>query len=165
MNLNQLKLNKKFQALLYQNTLVCTKDNFDVKQDELNFLGNNEKGIVFIVSDPNSKFLDDSQWEFFNNLLNACGLTVADIALINFYHTAVSYDKIKQQLSASILLAFGVNSKQLDLSFAIPAFQIQNYNGQTIMLCPSLAEIQTNKELKKQLWLCLQKIFNIQKQK
>jgi len=77
----------------------------------------------------------------------------------------VSYDKIKQQLSASILLAFGVNSKQLDLSFAIPAFQIQNYNGQTIMLCPSLAEIQTNKELKKQLWLCLQKIFNIQKQK
>lgn len=165
MDLNSVVLNKKFLASLYKNNLIYLNYVAAGDKEKIDFLGNNEKGIIFLVKDAANKFLDESQWKFFNDLLNACQLTVADVAVINFYHNPISYEEIKQQFNPSKLLIFGVDSSQIDLPFNIPGFQVQNYSEQTLMLCPALAEIQKDKELKKQLWSGLQKIFNLQKQK
>ena len=60
---------------------------------------------------------------------------------------------------------FGISAKKLDLPFEIPYFQVQNFQGRLYTISPPLAEIQLDNNLKKRLWACLQKIFNIQKQK
>jgi len=164
MDLNKITLSKRTQSLLYGNSLVCISAGNVNKENKIDYLGNNEKRIIFIVNDPLNKFLDESQWKFFNDLLNACQLTMADIALINFHHGKATYHEL-EQLNPGKLFAFGVSAMELDLPFNIPLFQKQNYQGQTLMLCPSLFEIQSSQPLKKQLWNHLRNIFNIQKQK
>ena len=98
--------------------------------------------------------------KFLNDLLNACNLTMADIAFLNFRDTtAFTYVDVNDQLHPEKILIFGVLAKELDLPFEIPFFQVQNFHEQSYMFGPPLAEIQLDKELKKQLWASLQKNF------
>ena len=132
----------------------------------INFLGGNEKKIIFLFNDNQNKFLPDAHVKFLNDLLTACGLTMGDIALVNFFHNnTITYRELVTWLQASTILIFGITSHDLDLPFTIPFFQMQNFQGQVYMTCPAIEELQMNIELRKQLWVCLQKIFNIPKQK
>jgi hypothetical protein len=170
MSLDKIQLPGFLYQSIFKNNLVVTKsENTDKslkKESKINFLGGNEKKIIFIGKDDQNKFLGDNQMKFLNDLLNECYLTMADIAFLNFReNNAFTYHDITEQLSPKKNLIFGVTAKELDLPFAIPFFQVQNFHNQVYMISPSLEEIQLNKELKKQLWNCFQKIFNIQKQK
>lgn len=51
----------------------------------ISFLGGNEKKIAFLFNDDKNKFLADVQVKFLNDLLAACKLTMADVALVNFF--------------------------------------------------------------------------------
>ncbi len=102
--------------------------------------------------------------KFINDLLTACQLTIADIALVNFSsENTFSYRELIFRLQPKKVLIFGLSANDLDLPFTIPFFQMQNFQEQVYMTSPSIAELQTNVELRKQLWGCLQKIFNLQK--
>ncbi|MEO8763398.1 MAG: hypothetical protein ABI416_03885 [Ginsengibacter sp.] len=128
----------------------------------INFLGGNEKKIAFLFSDNQNKFLADSHVKFIYDLLTACQLTMADIALVNFFHNkSITYRELLTQLHPKKILMFGISGNELDLPFTIPFFQMQNFGEQVYMLSPRLDDLLPNKELKKQLWACLQKIFNI----
>ena len=104
--------------------------------------------------------------KFLYDLLTACQLTMGDIALVNFFHNnTITYRELMVQLQPKKILIFGISANDLDLPFTIPFFQMQNFQEQVYMISPSIEELQMNIELKKQLWACLQKIFNIRKQK
>jgi len=171
MSLDKLQLPGFLYGSLFKKNLVIIKscvqpDSLKKESKRINFLGGNKKKIVFIGNDGQNKFLGDDQMKFLNDLLNACNLTMADIAFVNFRESSgFSYPDISDQFHPDKILMFGVSAKELDLPFEIPFFQLQNFQDQQYIISPSLAEIQSNKELKKQLWACLQKIFNIQKQK
>lgn len=170
MSLDKIQLPAFLYQSIFKKNLVVIKSENTVKpskkESKINFLGGNEKKIIFIGKDDKNKFLGDNQMKFLNDLLNACHLTMADIAFLNFReNNAFSYNDLTEQLSPKKILIFGVTAKELDLPFAIPFFQVQNFHEHVYLISPSLEEIQLNKELKKQLWNCFQKIFNIQKQK
>src|SRR6185312_2584529 len=83
---------------------------------EINFLGGNEKKIVFIGNDDQNKFLGENQMKFLHDLLNACSLTMADIAFLNFREAAAfTYLDVNVQLHPEKILIFGVSAKELDL--------------------------------------------------
>jgi len=129
-------------------------------------LGGNEKKIIFLVDDPQNKFLADAQVKLIYDLLTACQLTMGDIALVNFsYNKPLTYKELIDQLQPKKVLMFGLTTGDLGLPFTIPFFQIQNFQERVYMLSPSVHDLRMNTELRKQLWACLQKIFNIQKQK
>lgn len=155
---------------IFGNTLVDSKtgitDHFLKEEPGVNFLGGNEKKIIFLFSDDQNKFLPDIQVKFLFDLLTACQLTMGDIALVNFFHNnTLTYRELTVQLEPKEILIFGISASDLDLPFTIPFFQMQNFQEQVYMMSPSIEELQMNIELKKQLWACLQKIFNIRKQK
>lgn len=168
MSLDKIQLPVFLYDQLFKKNLVLTKSdiapNSSKKESKkLNFLGGNEKKIVFIGNDDQNKFLGNNQMKFLNDLLNACSLTMADIAFLNFREaTAFTYLDVNDQLHPEKILIFGVSAKELDLPFEIPFFQVQNFHDHLYMFSPPLAEIQLEKELKKRLWACFQKIFNIQ---
>ena len=170
MSLDKIQLPGFLYQSIFKNNLVVIKsestDKSLRKESKINFLGGNEKKIIFIGKDNQNKFLGDDQMKFLNDLLNACHLNMADIAFLNFReNNAFTYHDITEQLSPKKILIFGVTTKELDLPFTIPFFQVQNFHDQVYVIGPSLEQIQLDKELKKQLWNCFQKIFNIQKQK
>ena len=171
MSLDEIQLPGFLFAPLFRKNLVLVKsrvvtDSLKKESKEIKFLGANKKKIVFIGNDEQNKFLGDDQMKFLNDLLNACNLTMADIAFLNFCESAgFSYSDVNDQLRPEKILMFGISAKKLDLPFEIPYFQVQNFQGRLYTISPPLAEIQLDNNLKKRLWACLQKIFNIQKQK
>ena len=89
---------------------------------------------------------------------------MTDIAFINTEkNKSISHQEIMSQLNPSMLLLFGVSATDVDLPFEIPYFQIQNFQARKYMLSPSFDALQNDMVVKKQLWISLQKLFNIKK--
>lgn len=166
MSIDKTQLPVFLYPSIFKNHLVNLRDDAAIKTTQekpiVEFLGNNEKKITFLVDDSKNKFLPDAQMKFLSDLLAACYLNMADIAIINTYHhTKITYRDLADQLPAEKVLIFGVSASNLDLPFTIPFFQVQNFQQRIYMTSPSIEEIQANKDLKRQLWICLKKIFNI----
>jgi len=153
-------------AFLYQN--IFGKNLVDLKAEagsnpineekKINSLGGNQKKIIFLFNDGQNKFLADIQMRFLRDMLMACELTMEDIALVNYFHNNnITYRELMAQLEPRRILVFGISANDLDLPFNIPFFQMQNFGGQVYVISPSIAELQVNTELKKQLWAKLLK--------
>ena len=169
MSLDNMQLPAFLYLAMFKNNLVNTalekNEQFLNSTKKIDYLGGNEKRIIFLSKDNQHKFLSEDNMKFLQGLLVACNLTIMDIAFVNISFTSITYQELTDQLNADIILIFEVTAAELDLPFAIPFFQAQNFQNQEYMLAPSFEELQKNKEVRKKLWLCLQKIFNIQKQK
>ena len=133
--------------------------------EKITFLGENQKGVIIIVNQPEAVFLMEDELTFLTNILKACYLNLADIAIINTSKYEVNYENIKTHLKPTTILLFDVEPSAIKLPFMIPAFQIQKFDGCTIMIAPALPLInQSNhngKLLKTKLWMSLKSVFNI----
>ncbi|HLL44409.1 MAG TPA: hypothetical protein VK369_14765, partial [Segetibacter sp.] len=102
---------------------------------------------------------------FLINILKACQLNRADIAIVNVAKQDVTYTAIKDELGALQILLFEVEPSLIKLPFKIPAFQIQNYAGCTILTVPALSALNKpdseGKLLKTKLWNSLKQLFGI----
>ena len=126
----------------------------------LNILGNNLKRVAIIVENFETLHLPDDQLNFLMGVLNACKLTMEDVAIINIAkNTSTNYKIIEVELKAEKIILFGVKPSQIDLPIAFPLYQVQEYNKQTYMEAASLNVIQLDKAEKTKLWHCLQQIF------
>lgn len=171
MSIDNIQLPAFLQKEFFKNKLVSkiSKPAHNLSNEDnvlVDFLGGNLKNIAFIVNSAENKFLNDDQLTFILNLVKACNISLDDIAVVNFAHqNAITYLMLKNQLSCNKVLSFGVTPADLDLPFAIPFFQMQNFRETDYIFCPSLNELQEDTNAKKKLWASLQKIFNINKQK
>ena len=129
---------------------------------KLTALGANERNILFLVNDPQHKFLAETEMKLLSDLLNACKISMEDIVLVNYdQNRGVNYRDLTNQFQSKKVLIFGVAAADLELPFTIPFFQIQKYQEQTYLIGPSLSDFTNNVGLKKELWNCLKKIFLI----
>ena len=132
------------------------------EQKVISHLGLNQKNILFLVNNPANKYLEDAEMEMLTNLLTACKLSVADIALVNYAHCApVTYDELIAEFNSEKLLIFGISTSDLKLPFNVPDFQIQKFQHQTYLFNPSMNSILNEVHLKKNLWNSLKKLFSI----
>ncbi|HEY2725853.1 MAG TPA: hypothetical protein VGI61_01665 [Parafilimonas sp.] len=130
------------------------------------YLGSFEKKIVVLVNDKENSYISDDNLNFLTGILNACKLNMAHIALINFYNDPVSFLILKKELQAEFLISFGITSLQIELPFAMPDYQVQDYSKCKILIVPSLNELnrqtQPAKTEKAKLWKSLQKMFDLE---
>ena len=132
-----------------------------------NYLGNYQKEVIVLVNDENNTYLSDDALEFLTGILGACKLNLADIALINFNKTSVDFTQLKKEMKPGYLLLFGINAVQVQLPFAMPDYQVQQYDNCRIVSAPGLQLLnQSTPEIKAEktkLWKSLQKMFSIEK--
>lgn len=173
-----IKLPDFLIADLYKNNLV----EFEEKSKETNiqkeskpvipkslenikYLGQNGKRIIVITNHENDVFLPEDDLTFLSNILKACNLNLADIAIINIAKEPVQFATLKSSLNASIILMFNIDPTSLMIPFSFPNFQVQNYDGVSMLLAPSLKEMNSGTEggkaLKLQLWTSLKKMFGV----
>jgi hypothetical protein len=88
-----------------------------------------------------------------------------DIAIVNTADQSLTYHTAKEQIQTKYLLLFGVEPTSVKLPFIIPHFQVQQYDGCTIMLAPDLSQINNtdpeSTKLKRNLWNGLKEVFAI----
>lgn len=163
MSLDNIQLSKKERQLIFTKNLVEIRQergpNPVSEANETKSLGGNQQQVLFLVKDSQNKFLPDDEMNLLSNLILACKLSMADIALVNIYDSSFNYMDLNKHFQPKKILIFGIHTSELELPFAIPFFQLQKFHEQLYMTSPSLKDYLNNKNLKKDLWTCLQKLF------
>jgi hypothetical protein len=128
----------------------------------IQFLGDNRKNILVLVSNENISYLADEDLSFLTSMLSACKLNLSDVAIVNLDNKpGLSYKEIKNELHSNVVLLFGTTPESINIPVSFPHFQVQSFNNNTFLYIPSLHEIQNDKILKSKLWVCLRRIFNV----
>ena len=164
MSLDNIQITPELVVDLYKRSLVdiaITKLNTHTLQDERRaFWGNNGKNILILVNEKDHVFVSDKELKFLNTILSACSLSVADIALANFFTSPdMCYRTLMDTFSPQKIIFFGIEPSTLSFPLQFPYYQLQKYNHQTYLSAPSLGKIAAEVIQKKQLWNCLKTLF------
>jgi hypothetical protein len=131
----------------------------------IKFLGSNRRHITLLVHAPASPFLPDNQLAFLTKILEACRMTLADVALVNNAATPITVTELKQLLQPKTILLFGLEPSAIRLPINFPTFKPLDYDGCTYLSAPDLEQLVSNTEesklLKSKLWVCLKRVFTI----
>ncbi len=166
MTIDNIHLSNFLCQNLFKNSLIghaeVVKTAEISKNSKIHHLGLNNQHILFLVYNEEHKYLADAEMEMLTNLLTACKLSVADIALVNFAHCpGITYEDLITELKSEKILTFGIATKELNLPFNVPDFQIQKFQNQLYLFNPTLKNILNDVHLKKNLWNCLKNLFSI----
>lgn len=172
MSLNNIDLPAAVIAELYKNNLLEIPEKGDKENKLINqrntgvipvpHLGKNQKRITILVHYPSDVYIPEDQLTFLSNILNACGLHIGDIAIVNAGIRNLDFATIVKELQTEKLIVFR-NIPLLD----IPGdpFKIIKLGDVTVLNVPTLEKMNGNSEdsklLKSKLWVCLKQLFNI----
>ncbi len=131
----------------------------------LKHLGNNRRHITIIVQSTGSPFLPDDQLTVLTKILEACRMTLADVAIINHTMTPKTIAEIRQNLQAKTVLLFGPEPAAIKLPINFPVFKPIDYDACKFLAAPALEHFvpatEESKLLKSKLWVCLKTIFEV----
>src|SRR5258706_4830150 len=153
MNLNHIHLPASVVANLYRNSLIelddstLIKDNYIFRKktgspgDQWKYLGENKKNILIVVDYPDAVYLPDEELSFLTNMLSACQLSLADVAIVNRNNYGeANYKDLTAQFSSKTIFLFGVDPVSLGLPVSFPHFQVQSFAKTTFLFTPPLEE-------------------------
>ncbi|MFN0081684.1 MAG: hypothetical protein ACKVOM_04130 [Ferruginibacter sp.] len=153
-----IKKNDKVDSVVRED-LKETENNI---QHQIKYLGKNGKNILVLVNEKDHIFLEDDELSFLMKVLSACGINMADVALVNiFTDSNISNQTLTNQFAPAIILFIGTEPQAIGFPIQIPMYQVQSYNKQQYLCTPSLQKLAGDKEEKKLLWNTLKKIFSI----
>ena len=166
MSLDNIQIPALVLQELYRNSLVdlnlSNATTGQVSYPTFSYLGNNQQHIIIVVISTTVLYLPEDELDFLLDILTACKLSMADIALVNLEkNTGLNYKTISEQLSAEKLILFGAPPSALDLPLDFPFYQVQRFNSQVYLSAPGLKELAANKTAKTKLWNCLKQVFSI----
>jgi hypothetical protein len=126
------------------------------------WLGENNKHILIVVSYTDVVHLPDQQLQFLTNILGACKLSLADVAIVNLTNQPhQQYKEIIAQFKSRIALLFDIEPASFGLPMNFPHYQIQPFASCSFLYAPTLTELEDDKVQKSKLWACLKRLFNL----
>ena len=129
----------------------------------LKHLGDHHKKILVIVNDPNSVYLNETDFILLTSILNACKLTIADIALVNIGNQETSLHQILESLPSKIIMCFDVESSELKIKLPNTPYKVNELGESVLFFSKALSTMQgTGVEAKQEkgtLWILLKKLF------
>jgi len=126
------------------------------------YLGENRKNILIVVSYPDVVHLPDDDLHFLTGILQACKLSIGDVAISNFTnYTDKPYKEIISHFKSKHIFLFGLDPETFGLPMSFPHFQVQSFAGHSFLFSPELQKLENDKVLKSKLWVCLKRIFGI----
>ena len=78
MSLNNIQFSSYLCHNLYAKSLILTKEisNTSTGKIEISSLGGNQKKVLFLVNNAETKFLDNDEMTLLTNLITACQLSM-----------------------------------------------------------------------------------------
>ena len=166
MGLNNIQLNAHQLVQLYENTLVEGVPQTIAPPEEdglfIRSLGGNAKNVLVLVQKEKEAFLPDGELQFLTAVLGACGLSLADIALVNVAPLEQkSYSVLVEHFRSKQVVMFDITTGELGMPINFPPFQVQAFKEVRYLQAPSLHLIEADVALKKSLWAALKNMFGI----
>ncbi len=169
MSFETFQLNRALIEELYQNNLVLMNKPAETSIVETPvqqpYLGKNKKQISILVNNPEVTYLTEDEFNVLSKILQACKLSLDDVAVINLNKKQVSYKQLKENMHGNKVILFGISTGQIELPISFPEFKIQQFDGVDYLVASTLQEMHGESEqvklLKSKLWVCLKKMFNL----
>jgi hypothetical protein len=151
--------------------MVSTSNNEVVNEQKtiptqpLKFLGDHLKKIVVLVNDKEAVHLNETNLGLLSSILNACKLTLADIALVNMASQPISIHEILTTLPSQLVLSFDLSSEQLKIKLPKTLYKPIVLGETQILFSSSLQSMQGGDQAakleKSKLWNALKLLFNL----
>jgi hypothetical protein len=162
MSLNNIQLTPFVLQDLFKHSLIDLKTEEKTSPKTFATLGNNNKYILILVVSDDTLYLPDDQLNFLMGILNACTLTMEDVAILNIKkNKSATYKTLSEELKPEKIFLFGIQPNDIALPIDFPNYQVQQYNNQIYLTAPILSQLQNDKGEKIKLWNCLKQIFSI----
>jgi hypothetical protein len=122
------------------------------------YLGANKKGILILVHDNESEFLNQKDYDFLIKIVEGgLKMTKTDIAVVNCQKYV--YNQIFDEINHQYLIAFGDHAASSVGENT--KYEVYKHHGKNVLLADDLRELQPSKEKKTLLWKALQLMFDI----
>lgn len=160
-----LKLPQQLIVSLYPNSLYAKSEVSVVSanEDKISFLGNNARRIAVLVNSPDTQYLPDKDLQFLIRILEACKLSLGDIALVNRHRNEGDFTAIREAIDPKVMILFGIDLLSLGLPIDFPEFKLQQHGGCTFLKGPAIGQLsgaeESAKSMKAKLWACLKNLF------
>ncbi|MDB5234104.1 MAG: hypothetical protein JWR44_1097 [Hymenobacter sp.] len=123
--------------------------------------GDNPQGLVLLFRLPQDQFMKLHRNVFLNKMLQALGLVMADVVLVNVEsELPVALENLRSELAATHIVAFGKNlldttirNTQIYEPVLFPNLGLSYLSSATVDL------VEYDVSLKKRLWPGLQRMF------
>ncbi len=175
MSLNDIQLPAEAIRELYRDNLVgagepsknknSTKKELGAEASGFKFLGKNLAGVAIIVEKPGIGFLPDDELNLLSKMLSACGLNLADVAIVNLAQQGTTLSTVEEKLAPSRLIILGVTETEKLSPLQPAAYQLQQYQSMTCFFAPGLQEMLGEKpsarSIKTSLWGALKQMFGL----
>ena len=131
----------------------------------IKYLGEQLKKIMVIVEDTNAVHLNESDFVLLTSILNACKLTIADIALINIANQKTSLHQMLSELPSTLVICFAVDAAALKIKLPSTLYKVTQVGDTHLLFSNALSSMQGTsveaKQEKAKLWTILKKIFEL----
>jgi hypothetical protein len=131
----------------------------------IKFLGEHQKKILVLVQDMDAVHLNERAFDLLTSILNACKLTIADIALINLANKNFSLHQILTQVPSDFVLIFDINPMQLKIKLPTKLYTPILLGTTQLLFSNNLSQMQgidqVSKIEKTKLWSALKLIFKL----
>jgi len=163
MGLNDIQLTNQQLTNLYADVLIeITIASAVPERQRVKYLGKNARNILLFVNNGDVPFLTDDELSFVTNILSACKLSLADVAIVNIHSLPENgAAEAIGLLEPKNILLFGIPPLAIDLPINFPQFQLQSFNSRMYLYSPKLQELQSDKALKLKLWNGLKTMFGL----
>ncbi|WP_210515439.1 hypothetical protein [Hymenobacter terricola] len=126
-------------------------------------LGNNAQGVILLFRLPPEQFVKLHRNVFLNKMLQALGIVMADVVLVNVESDLpVALVNLRRELAATHIIAFGKNlldttirNTQIYEPVQFPGIGLSYLSSATVEL------VEYDTSLKKRLWPGLQRMFGV----
>ncbi len=131
----------------------------------IKYLGDHHKKILVVVNDPESVYLNETDFILLTSILNACRLTIADIALINVGNQKAGLHEMLTKLPSLLVIAFDIDAKALKIKLPSTLYKTTPLGETNLLFSAALSTMQGSsldaKKEKGKLWTVLKQIFQL----
>jgi hypothetical protein len=122
------------------------------------YLGSNNKGILILVNDTESEFLNSKDLDFLMRIIESgLKLSKTDIGVVNCLKNP--YSQIFDELHHSHIIAFG--NHQTEKLNGKTRSEVVEEDGIKILLADELKDLEDDRDRKTVLWKALQRMFEL----
>ncbi|WP_299699526.1 hypothetical protein [uncultured Pontibacter sp.] len=123
-------------------------------------IGENRKGLIVLVTLPDSEFRALPQSQFLTKILAAIGFGPSDVAFVNNVSGAITkFEALRDTTKTNYIISF---ASRLDTDLPHEKFTLYNpvpVDSVPVVFSQSLAVLDGDQEQKKMLWGALQRVF------
>lgn len=153
--LNNISLKQGLLAALYKEVLIARSGKYP-------YIGGNAKRVLIMVQQDSPRFLSETDFPFLTRILNACKLSLEDVALFNIAHyPEANIEEWMAFFTPRIVLCFGITPLELRLPVDFPLYQLQPWNEGTFLHTAPLCILSADTEERKKCWASLKRLFHL----